>query len=66
MSDVTKRGEILGLDSTTFFGGFYNTLTASSDTRNVMPGGNATLGLLQSNRSATPRITAFVRARNSS
>jgi iron complex outermembrane receptor protein len=49
MSDVTKRGEILGLDSTAFFGGFYNTLTASSDTRNVMPGGNATLGRLSSN-----------------
>src|SRR4051794_7817861 len=49
MSDVTKRGEILGLESTTFFGAFYNTLTASSDTRNVMPGGNATLGSLSSN-----------------
>jgi iron complex outermembrane receptor protein len=49
MSDVTKRGEILGMESTFFFGGFYNTLTASSDTRNVMPGGNATLGLLSSN-----------------
>ena len=49
MSDITKRGEILGMDSTTFVGGFYNTLVASSDTRNVMPGGNATLGLLQSN-----------------
>jgi iron complex outermembrane receptor protein len=48
-SDVTKRGEILGMDSTTFFGAFYNTLTASSDTRNVMPGGNATLGRLASN-----------------
>ncbi len=33
----------------TYFGGFYNTLVASSDTRNVMPGGNARLGLLQSN-----------------
>ena len=43
MSDVTKRGEIFGMESTTFFGAFYNTLTASSDTRNVMPGGNATL-----------------------
>ena len=49
MSDVTKRGEILGMDSTTYFGGFYNSLVASSDTRNVMPGGNATLGQLQSN-----------------
>jgi iron complex outermembrane receptor protein len=49
MSDVTKRGEILGMDSTTFVGGFYNTLTASSDTRNVMPGGYATLGRLSSN-----------------
>jgi iron complex outermembrane recepter protein len=49
MSDVTKRGEILGMDSTTFVGGFYNTLTASSDTRNVIPGGNAALGRLSSN-----------------
>jgi iron complex outermembrane receptor protein len=49
MSDVTRRGEILGMESTTYFGGFYNTLVASSDTRNVMPGGNARLGLLQSN-----------------
>jgi iron complex outermembrane receptor protein len=49
MSDVTKRGEIFGLESTTYFGAFYNTLTASSDNRNVMPGGNARLGLLQSN-----------------
>lgn len=49
MSDITKRGEILGMDSTAFVGGFYNTLTASSDTQNVMPGGNATLGRLSSN-----------------
>jgi iron complex outermembrane receptor protein len=49
MSDVTKRGEIFGMDSTTFVGGFYNTLTASSDTRNVMPGGNAALGRPSSN-----------------
>jgi iron complex outermembrane receptor protein len=49
MSDVTRRGEIFGMDSTSYFGGFYNTLVASSDSRNVMPGGNATLGLLQSN-----------------
>ncbi|MEH2590165.1 TonB-dependent receptor family protein [Bradyrhizobium sp. AZCC 1721] len=49
MSDVTKRGEILGMESTTYFGAFYNTLTASSDSRHVMPGGNAKLGLLQSN-----------------
>jgi len=49
MTDITKLGEIFGMDSTTFVGGWYNTLVASSDTRNVMPGGNATLGLLQSN-----------------
>jgi iron complex outermembrane recepter protein len=49
MTDITKRGEIFGMDSTTFVGGWYNTLVASSDTRNVMPGGNATLGLLQAN-----------------
>lgn len=49
MSDLTKRGEVFGLESTAFFGAFYNTLTASSDNRNVMPGGNATLGSLSSN-----------------
>ncbi len=49
MSDITKRGEFLGMDSTAFVGGFYNTLTASSNTWNVMPGGDATLGRLQSN-----------------
>ncbi|MCS3449685.1 MULTISPECIES: TonB-dependent receptor family protein [Bradyrhizobium] len=53
MSDVVRRGEIFGLDSMTYFGGFYNTLTASSDTRNVMPGGNATLGSLSSNLLST-------------
>ncbi|NPU64539.1 TonB-dependent receptor [Bradyrhizobium sp. 83012] len=49
MSDVTKRGEIFGLESTTFFGAFYNTLTASGDTRFVVPGGNAALGRLSAN-----------------
>jgi iron complex outermembrane receptor protein len=49
MSDITRRGEIFGLESTAFFGAFYNTLTASGDTRNVVPGGNATLGSLSSN-----------------
>jgi iron complex outermembrane receptor protein len=49
MSDVTKRGELFGMDSTSFLGGFYNTLSWSSDTRNVKPGGNATLGLLSAN-----------------
>lgn len=53
MSDVVRRGDVFGLDSTTYFGGFYNTLTASSDTRNVMPGGNATLGSLSSNLLST-------------
>ena len=33
MSDITKRGEIFGLEFTAYFGAFYNTLTASSDTR---------------------------------
>ncbi|MEY9494686.1 iron complex outermembrane receptor protein [Bradyrhizobium elkanii] len=53
MSDVVRRGDVFGLDSTTYFGGFYNTLTASSDARNVMPGGNATLGSLSSNLLST-------------
>ncbi len=41
MSDITKRGEILGMDSTTFVGGWSTILTTSSDTQNVCPGGNA-------------------------
>ncbi|WP_315780227.1 TonB-dependent receptor family protein [Bradyrhizobium sp. SZCCHNPS1003] len=49
MSDLTKRGEIFGLESTAFFGAFYNTLTASGDTRFVVPGGNAALGGLSAN-----------------
>jgi iron complex outermembrane recepter protein len=53
MSDITKRGEIFGLESTAFFGAFYNTLTASGDTRNVVPGGNATLGALSANTLST-------------
>ena len=48
MSDVTKRGQILGMDSTTLIGGWYNTLSTTSNTFNVMPGGEANLGLLQS------------------
>jgi iron complex outermembrane receptor protein len=62
MSDVTKRGELFGMDSTTFFGGWYNTLTTTSDTVNVMPGGNATLGLLQ-NRQFQSTTDYGVRAR---
>lgn len=49
MSDITKRGEIFGVESTTLVGAWYNTLVASSDTRNVMPGGNPTLGLISAN-----------------
>ncbi|MCS3759942.1 TonB-dependent receptor family protein [Bradyrhizobium centrosematis] len=49
MSDITKRGEIFGMETTTFVGAWYNMLAASSDTRNVMPGGNATLGLISAN-----------------
>jgi len=52
MSDVVRRGEILGMGTTTYVGSFYNTLPWSSDTRNVMPGGNATLGRLAANVNA--------------
>lgn len=48
-SDITRRGEILGMAATTYFGGFYNTLSWSGDTRMLMPGGNAALGRLSSN-----------------
>jgi iron complex outermembrane receptor protein len=37
------------MGSTTYLGSFFNTLAVSGDTRNVMPGGNGKLGLLQSN-----------------
>ena len=50
MSDITKRGQIFGIDSTTLIGGWYNTLSATSNTFNVMPGGEANLGLLQSSQ----------------
>jgi iron complex outermembrane receptor protein len=50
MSDLTKRGELFGMDSTTFVGAWYNTLTTTSYTYNVMPGGNATLGALSSSQ----------------
>ncbi|MFO1108588.1 MAG: TonB-dependent receptor [Bradyrhizobium sp.] len=53
LSDITKRGEFLGMDTTTYVGGFYNTLSWSSDTRFLMPPGPATLGQLQSNVTAT-------------
>jgi iron complex outermembrane recepter protein len=50
MSDITKRGELLGMDSTTLVGGWYNTLTTTGSTFNVMPGGDALLGQLQSSQ----------------
>lgn len=50
MSDITKRGELFGMDSTTLVGGWYNTLKTTSGTFNVTPGGDALLGLLQSNQ----------------
>ena len=50
MSDVTKRGELFGMDSTTLVGGWYNTLSTTSNTFNVMPGGEANLGLLVSSQ----------------
>ena len=50
MSDITKRGELLGMDSTTLVGGWYSTLKTTSGTFNVAPGGDALLGLLQSNQ----------------
>jgi len=53
ISDVTRRGEIFGLDTMTYAGAFYNTLPWSSDTFNVMPGGNATLGRKSANTTAS-------------
>ncbi|MEZ5820161.1 MAG: TonB-dependent receptor family protein [Bradyrhizobium sp.] len=53
ISDVTRRGEIFGMDTMTYVGGFFNMLPWSSDTRNVMPGGNATLGRIIANTTAS-------------
>ncbi|MBI5319842.1 TonB-dependent receptor [Bradyrhizobium sp.] len=53
VSDVTRRGEIFGMDTTTYVGAFYNTLPWSSDTRNVVPGGNATQGRIVANTTAS-------------
>ncbi len=53
ISDVTRRGEVFGMDTTTYVGGFYNTLPWSSDTFNVMPGGRATLGRISANTTAS-------------
>ncbi len=50
MSDVTKRGELFGMDSTTLVGGWYNMLSTTSNTFNVAAGGDARLGLLQSSQ----------------
>src|SRR5262249_44821015 len=47
MNNLTKRGELFAMDATSFDGAWYNTLTTTSYTWNVMPGGNATLGQLQ-------------------
>ena len=66
MSDVTKRGEIFGLESTTYFGAFYNTLTASSDTRNVMPGRQRDARPSAEQLFSDTPITAFARVKNSS
>ncbi len=47
MSDLVRRSDLLGMDSTSYLGAFYNTLSWSGDTYNVAPGG--TRGQLQSN-----------------
>lgn len=49
MSDIVRRSELLGMDSTSYLGAFYNTLSWSGDTYNLASGGNATRGRLQSN-----------------
>jgi iron complex outermembrane receptor protein len=49
MSDVVRRSQLFGMDATSYVGVFYNTLSWSGNTFNVMPGGNATLGRLSSN-----------------
>ena len=44
MSDLTRRSKLFDFDATHFVGDFYNAMSWSRDTFNVMPGSNATLG----------------------
>ena len=50
ISDITRRGQVFGFDVTHYAGLYYNTMDSSSDTVNVAPGGNATLGRITSNQ----------------
>jgi iron complex outermembrane recepter protein len=50
ISDITRRGQFLGFELTHFAGAYYNSMVSSSDTVNVAPGGNATLGRIASNQ----------------
>jgi iron complex outermembrane receptor protein len=48
MSDITQKGNFFGTPETHFFQAWYNNAHVGSDTFNVAPGGNATLGALTS------------------
>jgi iron complex outermembrane receptor protein len=50
ISDVTRRGQLFGFDVVHFAGVNFNTMDSSSDTVNVKPGGNATLGRITANQ----------------
>ncbi len=52
-SDLINRSGIFGFNATHLVGVFYNTLTSSSDTFNLKPGGDATLGRRSANVSST-------------
>ena len=66
MSDVTERGEIFGLELTTYFGAFYNRsplpATRGSSCRAATPRSADCRAIL----GATPPIMVFARAKNSS
>jgi len=44
LSDGTRKGRLFGRDSTTYAGAFFKYEDTNSNSYNVMPGGNATLG----------------------
>ena len=44
MTNVLRRGALAGRQSTTYAGGFFNYENINSQSTNLMPGGNATLG----------------------
>jgi iron complex outermembrane recepter protein len=61
-SQLRHRYDLFGMSATHMMGAYLNTLPSNSNTFNVMPGGNATLGRLASNTTgSTENASARIR-----